>query len=130
MGGPFWAAKDAGAWTIPKGEHDENEDALAAAEREFREETGHAVPDGERVALGEVRQRSGKTVTAWAVEGDLDPSDCVSDTIEIEWPPRSGRVLVVPEIDRMAWVDLDRARDAVVSGQRELFDRLERLLRP
>ena len=125
MGGPFWARKDAGAWTIPKGEHGDDEDGLAAARREFTEELGVAVPQGEPLFLGEIRQRGGKLVAAWALEGDLDPAAVVPGTFLLEWPPRSGRVLEVPELDRVEWVDLVEARERLVTGQRVLLDRLE-----
>lgn len=128
MGGPFWAKKDAGAWSIPKGELDPGEDALAAARREFAEELGLPAPDGPVAPLGEVRQRSGKTVEAWAVEGDVDPGAVVPGTFEMEWPPRSGRQQAFPEVDRVAWVSPDRARELLVAAQRTFVDRLEELL--
>ena len=124
MGGPYWARRDAGAWTIPKGEIEPDEDPLAVARREFEEEIGLPVPGGELVDLGEVRQAGGKVVRAWAVEGDLDASAIVSNTFEIEWPPRSGRIQAFPEIDRAAWFDLSTARARIVAGQRALLDRL------
>ena len=124
MGGPYWARKEAGAWTIPKGEVESGEEALAVAQREFEEEIGVAVPSGALTDLGEIRQRGGKTVQAWAVEGDLDATTIVSNTFELEWPPRSGRFQSVPEIDRAAWFDLDSARAVIVQAQRELLDRL------
>lgn len=124
MGGPFWARKDAGAWTIPKGEVAEGEDPLAAAVREFTEELGTAPPDGPDVPLGTVRQKAGKEVTAWAREGDLDPSTTVSNLVEIEWPPRSGVRRSFPEIDRVRWVPVAEARTLVVAAQAELLDRL------
>lgn len=129
MGGPFWSRKEAGAWTVPKGEHGPDEDAHAAALREFTEELGVAPPDGPDLALGEVRQRSGKRVTVWAREGDLDPGTAVSNLVEIEWPPRSGRRIAVPELDRVAWMPVTRARDLLVRGQDELLDRLVAALR-
>ena len=110
MGGPFWARKDAGAWTIPKGEVEPGEEPLAVARREFHEELGRAVPPGDLVDLGEVRQAGGKVVRAWAVEGDLDAETIVSNTFELEWPPKSGRIQAFPEIDRAAWFDLESAR--------------------
>jgi len=128
MGGPFWARKDERAWSIPKGEHPEAEDALAAARREFAEETGTPPPDGPTLDLGEVRQSGGKRVTAWAVEGDLDPSAVKSNTFLLEWPPRSGRRQEFPEIDRAGWFDLDTARRKIVKGQVALVDRLEERL--
>ena len=128
MGGPFWARKDERAWSIPKGEHPEAEDALAAARREFAEETGAPPPDGPTLDLGEVRQSGGKRVTAWAVEGDLDPAAVKSNTFLLEWPPRSGRRQEFPEIDRAGWFDLDTARRKIVKGQVTLLDRLEERL--
>jgi predicted NUDIX family NTP pyrophosphohydrolase len=128
MGGPFWARKDERAWSIPKGEHPENEEALTAARREFEEETGTRPPDGPTLDLGEVRQSGGKRVTAWAVEGDLDPAAVKSNTFQLEWPPRSGRRQEFPEIDRAGWFDLDAARRKIVKGQVTLVDRLEERL--
>jgi predicted NUDIX family NTP pyrophosphohydrolase len=124
MGGPFWARRDAGAWTIPKGEHADDEPALDAARREFVEELGLPVPDGETIDLGEVRQRGGKLVRAFALAGDLDPDAVVPGTFELEWPPRSGRAQVFPELDRVAWWSLGDARDRIVTGQRPLLERL------
>jgi predicted NUDIX family NTP pyrophosphohydrolase len=124
LGGPFWTRRDAGAWTIPKGEPAAGEDLLAAARREFTEELGLPVPDGELRPLGEVRQRGGKLVTAWAVEGDLDPASVVPGTFEVEWPPRSGRMAAFPELDRVAWFDLASATERIVTAQRELLQRL------
>lgn len=124
MGGPFWAKKDDRAWSIPKGLPNDGESLVDAARREFAEELGHPVPDGELVELGEVRQSGGKRVVAWAIEGDLDPDTIVSDTFEIEWPPRSGRRRTFPEIDRAAWFDLDTAVVKCVAAQAELFERL------
>ncbi|TGJ95807.1 DNA mismatch repair protein MutT, partial [Actinotalea fermentans ATCC 43279 = JCM 9966 = DSM 3133] len=115
MGGPLWARKDERGWTIPKGEHAPGEDAHDAAVREFTEELGSPPPDGSEVDLGEVRQRAGKTVRAWARRADLDVSTAVSNTFEMEWPPRSGRRATFPELDRVAWVPLARARDLVVA---------------
>jgi predicted NUDIX family NTP pyrophosphohydrolase len=124
MGGPFWRRRDAGAWTIPKGGYDEGEDAVEAARREYAEEIGHPVPDGELIDLGMVLQANGKIVTAWAVEGDLEPDDARSNTFELEWPPGSGRRETYPELDRVAWFTLAEAKAKVVSAQAELFDRL------
>jgi predicted NUDIX family NTP pyrophosphohydrolase len=124
MGGPFFAKKDAGAWTVPKGEYEPDEPAWEAARREFREELGLEPPDGEAVALGEVRQSGGKTVTAWAVEGDLDPATITPGTFTMEWPPRSGRLTEFPEVDRVAWYGLDRAREVIVKAQIAFLDRL------
>jgi predicted NUDIX family NTP pyrophosphohydrolase len=129
MGGPFWQRKDAGAWTIPKGEPLEGEDLLAAAEREFAEELGLPVPEGPRIDLGEVRQSGGKVVHAWAVEADLDPSAVQPGTFELEWPPRSGRVAAFPEVDRVAWLTPDRAAELILTGQRALLARLQEHLR-
>jgi len=123
-GGPFWAKKDAGAWSIPKGEYDDGEDARAAALREFEEEIGAAAPEGELVDLGEVRQRSGKVVSAWALEGDADADAIRSNTFTIEWPPRSGQTREFPEVDRGGWFGLDEAREKIVPGQAPLIDRL------
>ncbi|MGA5601153.1 NUDIX domain-containing protein [Streptomyces sp. EMB24] len=124
MGGPFFARRDAGAWTVPKGEYDPDEPAWAAARREFQEELGLPPPEGEAVPLGEVRQSGGKVVTAWAVEGDLDPSSVVPGTFTMEWPPRSGRTREFPELDRVAWFPLERARELIVSAQAAFLDRL------
>jgi predicted NUDIX family NTP pyrophosphohydrolase len=124
MGGPYWAGKDEGAWSIPKGEY-ADEDPYAAARREFAEELGHDAPDGVPVHLGQITQRNGKIVTAYALEGDLDAHAIVSNTFELEWPPRSGRVRAFPEIDRAAWFRPDEARAKALSSQGELFDRLE-----
>jgi predicted NUDIX family NTP pyrophosphohydrolase len=126
MGGPFWASKDAGAWTLPKGEIEDGEVPAEAARREFAEETGHRV-DGPMLPLGEIVQKSGKVVHAWAVEGDFDPARLVSATCTIEWPRGSGRQLEIPEIDRAAWFTLDDARALVVSGQAAFLDRLAAL---
>jgi predicted NUDIX family NTP pyrophosphohydrolase len=124
MGGPFFARREAGAWTVPKGEYDPDEPSWDAARREFREELGLAPPDGEAVPLGEVRQSGGKTVTAWAVEADLDPSAIEPGTFTMEWPPKSGRLEEFPEVDRVAWFGLDRAREVIVGAQRAFLDRL------
>ena len=123
-GGPFWAKKDAGAWSIPKGEYEDGEDPLACALREFEEETGTRLADDDVVELGSVRQKSGKQVTAWAVAGDLDPATVRSNTFVMEWPPRSGRQAEFPEIDRAEWFALDAAREKLVSAQGELLERL------
>jgi predicted NUDIX family NTP pyrophosphohydrolase len=125
MGGPFWARKDEGAWSIIKGEYDEGEDAYAAARREFEEETGSPAPQGRPLELGEVRQRNGKRVTAWAIEGDLDPSQVRSNTFSIEWPRGSGEQREFPEIDRAEWFDLAIARRKIVNGQLPLLEALE-----
>ncbi|MFF8929993.1 NUDIX domain-containing protein [Streptomyces longwoodensis] len=124
MGGPFFAKKDAGAWTVPKGEYEPDEPAWEAARREFREELGLEPPDGEAIALGEVRQTNGKLVTAWAVEADLDPAAVVPGTFTMEWPPRSGRLREFPELDRVAWFGLEQARAVIVTAQAAFLDRL------
>ncbi|MGE4425686.1 MAG: NUDIX domain-containing protein [Solirubrobacteraceae bacterium] len=124
MGGPLWARRDERAWSIPKGEHGDDEDPLHAARREFVEELGLPAPDGPMVDLGEVRQGSGKWVRAWAVEADLDPDAIVPGTFEMAWPPRSGRTIVVPEVDRVAWMTVDEARPRLVAAQEAFLDRL------
>jgi predicted NUDIX family NTP pyrophosphohydrolase len=124
MGGPYWARKDAGAWSIPKGELEDGEEPLAGARREYGEEFGHPPPDGAVIALGEVRQRGGKRVVAFAVEGDFDPAQLRPGTFELEWPPRSGRRQAFPEVDRVAWFDLATAAGKLVQGQVALLDRL------
>ncbi|MEU2744805.1 NUDIX domain-containing protein [Streptomyces collinus] len=124
MGGPFFARRDAGAWTVPKGEYEPDEPAWEAARREFREELGLPPPDGEAIDLGEVRQTGGKIVTAWAVRADLDPAAIVPGTFRMEWPPRSGRLQEFPELDRVAWFGIDRARAVIVKAQAAFLDRL------
>ena len=124
MGGPFWARKDDGAWSIPKGEHGPDEEPLAVARREFEEELGSPVPALELVPLGEHRVTSGKVLTVWAAEGDLDASATRSNTFELEWPPRSGRMQEFPEIDRAAWFVVEEARAKLVKGQLPFLDRL------
>jgi predicted NUDIX family NTP pyrophosphohydrolase len=126
MGGPFWAKKDDGAWSIPKGEYEPGEDPLAVALREFEEELGTAVPASAFVPLGELRTTSSKVLTVWAAEGDLDAGMCVSNTFELEWPPRSGRMQTFPEIDRAAWFSIEVARTKLVKGQVGFLDRLPR----
>lgn len=126
LGGPLWARRDEGAWTLPKGEPEDGEGLLAAARREFSEELGLPVPDGEPIPLGEVRQRGGKVVTAWALEADLDPDDITPGTFELEWPPRSGRGRQFPELDRVAWLGLADAARLMIPAQRELLTRLPR----
>jgi predicted NUDIX family NTP pyrophosphohydrolase len=128
MGGPFWAKKDAAAWSLPKGELEPDEEPEAAARREFAEELGLPAPDGEYRPLGEVKQSGGKVVTAWAVEGDLDPAAVVPGTFEMEWPPRSGRQQEFPELDRVEWFGLAAAREKLLKGQLPLLDRLVELL--
>jgi predicted NUDIX family NTP pyrophosphohydrolase len=124
MGGPIWAPRNAGAWTIPKGEYQLDEDPLAAACREFEEEIGCPVPSADFVDLGEVRQSGGKIVRAWAAEGDLDPAVAVSNTFEMEWPPKSGQVQSFPELDRVEWFDLASAATKIIVAQRAFLDRL------
>ncbi|MGZ4148987.1 MAG: NUDIX domain-containing protein [Actinomycetota bacterium] len=127
-GGPFFAKKDAGHWTVPKGELEPGEEPVEVARREFAEETGHPAPSGPMIALGEIRQRSGKLVQAWAAEGDLDPIDAVSNTFQLEWPPRSGRVREFPEIDRVSWFDVGAARTKIIGSQAPFLDRLQEAL--
>jgi predicted NUDIX family NTP pyrophosphohydrolase len=124
MGGPFWARRDARAWTMPKGEYDAEEEALDAARREFQEELGVPAPTGEVVELGEVRQAGGKIVTAWAVEGDLDPAVVVPGTFEMEWPKGSGQRRQFPEVDRVGWFGVGVARAKIITGQQSFLDRL------
>jgi predicted NUDIX family NTP pyrophosphohydrolase len=124
-GGPFWARRDDGVWSIPKGEYEGgSEDPLLAARREFAEELGSPAPDGETVDLGEIKQRAGKRVRAWALEGDLDASAIVSNTCEVQWPPRSGRMIEIPEVDRAEWLSLEDARVKINPAQVDLLDRL------
>jgi predicted NUDIX family NTP pyrophosphohydrolase len=130
-GGPVWANRDAGAWSVPKGEIEEGEDAWAVARREFEEETGHPVPDGAAIELGEITQKGGKVVVAWALEGDLDPATAHSNTFPFQWPPKSGRYITIPEIDRVEWFSPDEARLRIKDTQIPLIDRLlEALARP
>lgn len=124
-GGPFWARKQEGAWSIPKGEYAPGDDPWTTARREFVEELGLPVPDGEVVALGEVRQAGGKVVTAFALAGDVAVDEIRSNTFEVEWPPRSGRRQEFPEVDRAEWCALPRARLLLLAGQRPLLERLE-----
>ena len=123
-GGPVWAKRDLGAWTVPKGEFEPGEEGIAVARREFEEETGHPPPDGPPIALGEIRQKGGKVVEAWAFEGDLDPSAARSNTFPFEWPPRSGRWMTIPEIDRVEWFAPDEARRRIKDTQAPFVDRL------
>ena len=126
-GGPFWQQRDAGAWTIPKGNINPGEAPLAAARREFEEETGFT-PDGPFRDLGSVKQKGGKVVHAWACEGDADPDSVTSNTTTMEWPRGSGRLLTFPEVDRCAWFDLPVARERINPAQCELLDRLEMMI--
>jgi predicted NUDIX family NTP pyrophosphohydrolase len=128
-GGPFWAKKDSGAWSIPKGEVVEGEDPLEAARREFQEETGFAT-EGLFLELGIVKQPGGKVVAAWAFEGDCDPEKLVSNSCTIEWPPRSGRRLEFPEVDRGQWFSISEARSRILKGQAPLLEKLSALLQP
>ena len=128
-GGPFWARRDAGAWSIPKGEHDADEDPQACALREFTEELGSPPPAGELVDLGTVVQRGGKVVAAYALEGDLDAAAIRSSTFTMVWPPRSGRLQEFPEIDRAAWFGLGEARERILAAQSAFLDRLGERLR-
>ncbi|WP_405641561.1 NUDIX domain-containing protein [Streptomyces sp. NBC_00019] len=125
MGGPFFSRRDAGAWTVPKGEYVADEEpAWDAARREFQEELGLPPPAGEALALGEVKQTNGKVVTAWAIEADLDPATVVPGTFRMEWPPKSGQEQEFPELDRVEWFALDRARTVIVKAQTTFLDRL------
>ena len=126
-GGPFWARKDEGAWSIPKGILDENEDPLDAAKREFNEETGLEA-DGDFIELGEVKQPSGKIVHAWALEKDLDVREIQSNSFTMEWPKNSGKIREYPEIDRAGWFGLDEARTKILKGQLALLDRLAEMV--
>jgi len=124
QGGPLFVRKDADHWSVLKGEIEPDEEEFAVARREFEEETGHPVPDGPMVELGEIQQKGGKFVVAWAVEGDLDPATAVSNTFEMEWPPKSGRLQAFPEIDRVEWFDLPTARAKIKAAQSPFLDRL------
>ncbi|HMF69263.1 MAG TPA: NUDIX domain-containing protein [Phyllobacterium sp.] len=127
-GGPFWRNKDLSTWSIPKGEYGEDEEPESTARREFTEETG-LVLDGKLQPLGTIRQAGGKLVTGFAVEGDFDVAGLVSNSFEIEWPPRSGHKEIFPEVDRAEWFSLAAAHEKIIAGQRPLLDRLEELLR-
>jgi len=122
-GGPFWAKKDWGAWSIPKGEYLDHEEPLAVAQREFKEETGFT-SSGPLLELGDLKQAGGKIVSAWAFEGDCDPQKLRSNTFTLEWPPRSGRKMEVPEVDRGSWYSIEEARSRLLAGQRPFLDRL------
>jgi predicted NUDIX family NTP pyrophosphohydrolase len=131
-GGPYWAKRDEGAWSLPKGGIEGEEDSRAAALRELDEELGPGAPDldpGELIELGQIRQRAGKVVDAWGAEGDFDPSALDSNTFEMEWPPRSGREAEFPEVDRAGWFDLEGARRKLLPAQGEFLDRLLEYLR-
>jgi predicted NUDIX family NTP pyrophosphohydrolase len=127
-GGPFWAKKDDGAWSIPKGEFADGEEPLAAAKREFEEELGTAV-EGEFIALDSLKQPGGKLVFAWAVRAELDPARLKSNTFSIEWPPKSGKQRTFPEVDKAAWFPIDAARTKILKGQAEFLDRLIAIVR-
>ena len=130
-GGPFWAKKDLGAWTIPKGEYSDGEQALAAAIREFKEETGFTVPQSNQadfLQLGTIKQAGGKLVSVWALEGDCDPAALVSNTFELEWPPRSRRMAKFPEVDRGAWFSIAEARERILKSQEPVLDLLDQRL--
>ncbi len=130
-GGPVFASRDEGHWTIPKGEIDEGEEPWNVARREFEEETGHPAPDGPSIDLGEITQKGGKVVAGWALEGDLDPATAHSNTFPFQWPPKSGRYITIPEIDRVEWFVPDEARRKIKDTQIPLIDRLlEALSRP
>ena len=126
-GGPFWAKKDLGAWSIPKGEYDGTEQPLEAAIREFKEETGHDASQPFQ-ALGSIQQASGKTVTAWAFQGDCDPTTITSNLCQMEWPPRSGRRIEVPEVDRAGWFTIQEAGERILKGQAPLLKVLSDVL--
>jgi predicted NUDIX family NTP pyrophosphohydrolase len=126
-GGPFWAKKDMGAWSICKGEYAENEHPLEAAKREFQEETGFTA-EGSFLELGVVQQASGKIVTAWAFEGDGDPGKLISNLCQVEWPPRSGRMIEIPEVDRGGWFSIEAARERILKAQEPFLDRLSQMV--
>jgi predicted NUDIX family NTP pyrophosphohydrolase len=128
MGGPFHAKKDAGHWSIPKGEYEDGEDPKKVAEREFNEELGKQVPDGEWLELGKIEYKNGKEVVAWAISGDLDVSRIESNNFELEWPPGSGKIQEFPEIDRAAWFNLPEAAAKLIPAQAEFISRLAELL--
>jgi predicted NUDIX family NTP pyrophosphohydrolase len=129
-GGPFFARRDQGHWTVLKGEIEPGEDPLAVARREFSEETGQPAPTGSPIELGTIRQKSGKVVHAWAMEGDVDPDACTSNTFDMEWPPGSGHVQSFPEIDRVAWFLVPEARGWIKPAQAPFLDRLEDAIDP
>ena len=123
-GGPYWAKKDQGVWSIPKGEYQADEEPLAAARREFAEETGFAAPEGEPIPLAGIKQPGGKIVTAWALEGDCDASPIRSNLFSMEWPPQSGKLREFPEVDRAGWFSIEAARTKLLKGQVGFLDRL------
>jgi predicted NUDIX family NTP pyrophosphohydrolase len=127
-GGPLWAKKDRDAWSIPKGEYGEDEQPLAAAQREFKEETGFELESGVFLSLGDIRQAGGKIVSVWAHEGDFDPRTLMSNRCTIEWPPRSGRMVEIPEVDRGGWFTLEEARDRILASQRPVLSSLAQTL--
>jgi predicted NUDIX family NTP pyrophosphohydrolase len=127
LGGPYWAKKDDGAWSVPKGEYSDPEDPLSAARREFKEETGME-PSGPFISLSEIRQASGKVNAFWAFEGDLDPAQLRSNTFEMEWPPRSGKRQKFPEVDRGAWFSIETARAKILRAQLPLLDEFVRAI--
>ena len=126
-GGPFWARKDDGAWSLPKGQFEEGEDPVIAAQREFKEETGHEPPNGEYRPIGSVRLKSGKTIYGWAVEGSVDEKNIKSISMEIEWPPKSGKKREFPEVDRAGWFTIQEARIKIHEGQSGFLGELEKL---
>jgi predicted NUDIX family NTP pyrophosphohydrolase len=129
MGGPYWSRKDSGAWSIPKGGREEEETGIETARREFEEEIGRPAPDGEPIALGDVRQSGGrKIVEAWAIECDMDVSEIDSTSFEMEWPPRSGKLRQFPELDRAEWFGVEAARERIVKAQAAFLDRLAKLV--
>lgn len=131
MGGPFWSRKDDAAWSIPKGQREQDEASIDAARREFEEEIGQPPPDGEELALGDVRQSGGrKIVEAWAIEGDMDVTEIESAPFEMEWPPRSGKLREFPEFDRAQWFEIEAARPRIVKAQAAFLDRLVELVEP
>ena len=128
-GGPFWAKKDAGAWSVPKGEYEEGEDPVAVARREFEEEIGQPAPDGRLIELGELKQPSGKRITAWALTGEVDSHHISSNTFDMEWPKNSGKTESFPEVDRADWFPVAIARQKILKGQAPFLDRLLDVLR-
>ncbi len=127
-GGPLWAKKDRGAWSIPKGEYGEDEEPLAAAQREFKEETGFDLDRGEFVSLGVIRQAGGKMVSVWAHQGDYDPQSLISNRCTLEWPPRSGRRMEIPEVDRGGWFTIEEAQNRILASQQPILSSLARTL--